>query len=115
MFKNSVRNPNFHGVQDVTAEELKTQLANVVLIDVRQPDEYTGELGHIENTKLIPLSTLPDAIDSLDQDQTIVFVCRSGNRSAQASAFALESGFSKVYNLSGGMLRWNQLQFAVVK
>ena len=115
VFSSAVSNSDFQGVLDVQAEDLRNSLDKVVLVDVRQPDEYTGELGHIENTRLIPLATLPEAIDSLSPDQTIVFVCRSGGRSARATAFALESGLSAVYNLKGGMLRWNQLEFDVVK
>lgn len=115
MFKSLVRNPNFSSVHDVSSEELKTQLDQVVLIDVREPNEFTGELGHIENAQLLPLRSLPETLGSLAKDKTIVFVCRSGGRSAQATAFALESGYSKVYNLAGGMLHWNHLQLDVVK
>ncbi len=118
-FQNANSNPDFQGVQDVTAEDLLAALSSktapLFLIDVRQPDEYTGELGHIDGAKLIPLGTLPQSISSISQDQTIVFVCRSGGRSAKASAFALESGLSAVYNLRGGMLRWNQLGFETKK
>ena len=115
MFKSMVRNPNYSMVQDVSPEELKAQLDRVLLVDVRQAEEFTGELGHIENAQLHPLNSLPEALGSLSKDKTIVFVCRSGGRSAQATAFALESGYSNVYNLAGGMLLWNQLQFAVIK
>ncbi len=115
VFQNAISNSDFNGVLDVLAEDLKSALGKVVLVDVRQPDEYTGELGHIKDASLIPLATLPQAIDSLSPDQTIVFVCRSGGRSARATAFALESGLSAVYNLKGGMLRWNQLGFEVTK
>ncbi len=115
IFKNTIANSDFSGVLDVHAEDLHDSLGKVILIDVRQPDEFTGELGHIENASLIPLATLPQEIDKISPDQTIVFVCRSGGRSARATAFALESGLSAVYNLKGGMLRWNQLGFEVKK
>ena len=115
IFKTTLTNADFNGVLDVHAEDLHDLLDKVVLIDVRQPDEFTGELGHIENARLIPLATLPQEIDKLLPDQTMVFVCRSGGRSARATAFALESGLSAVYNLKGGMLRWNQLGFEVKK
>lgn len=114
-FQNPISNSDFGGVLDVLAEDLQAALNKVVLIDVRQPDEFTGELGHIENARLIPLAMLPEEIEKISPDQTIVFVCRSGGRSARATAFALESGLSAVYNLKGGMLRWNQLGFEVKK
>ena len=110
-FKNAFSNSDFDRVLDIPPEDLKSSLREVLLIDVRQPDEFAGELGHIEGAELIPLAMLPQEIERLSKDQTIVFICRSGARSARATAFALESGLSAVYNLSGGMLRWNQLGF----
>ena len=83
------------------------------MIDVRQPDEYTGELGHIAGTKLVVLNTLPDNLSEIPQDKTVVFVCRSGGRSAQAAAFALMKGYKEAYNMMGGMLQWNNLQLPV--
>jgi rhodanese-related sulfurtransferase len=115
LIQNPLKNSDFHGVLDVRAEDLHAVLNKVVLIDVRQPDEFTGELGHIDHARLIPLAGLPEQIDQLSPDQTIVFVCRSGGRSARATAFALEYGLTAVYNLKGGMLRWNQLGFEVKK
>lgn len=118
-FKDAISNSDYQGVLDVQPEDLKKKLLEnsdkLKLIDVREPHEFTGELGHIENASLVPLATIPQAIASFSPDQTIVFICRSGQRSARASAFALESGLSSVYNLNGGMLRWNQLGFAIQK
>ena len=108
-FQSAKPNPQASFVTDVAAEELSQKLTAVHLIDVRRPDEYTGELGHIAGTKLIVLDTLPEHLDSLPKDEPIVFVCRSGARSGQATAFALQNGFSQVFNMQGGMLKWNEL------
>jgi rhodanese-related sulfurtransferase len=108
-FSTATANPEIPGVQDIDPVELQKKATTVHLIDVRHPDEYTGELGHISGTKLIVLDTLPQHIGDLPKDETIVFVCRSGGRSARATAFALENGFKSVYNMKGGMLRWNEL------
>jgi hydroxyacylglutathione hydrolase len=110
-FNTAVDNPNVSGVEDVHPEEVRENKTKVALIDVRRPEEFTGELGHIPGAELIVLDTLPQAIERLPQDQTIVFVCRSGARSAQASAFAREMGFDSVYNMKGGMLFWNELGY----
>ena len=83
------------------------------MFDVRQPDEYVGELGHIAGAELLVLDTLPDQLAKLPKDRTIVFVCRSGGRSGKATAYALMNGFTQVFNMQGGMLRWNQLQLPV--
>lgn len=110
-FNSKEENLYYAGVFDIDAKELNQNKAEVVLIDVRQPEEYQGDLGHIPGSHLVALDVLPDNIESLPKDKTIVFVCRSGNRSARATAFALENGFTDVYNLKGGMILWNELGF----
>lgn len=114
-FESKTENPQFENVFDIAPAELHTLKDNVTMIDVRQPDEYVGELGHIPGTELMVLDTLPNNLDKLPKDQTVVFVCRSGNRSAKAAAFAKMNGFDNVYNMMGGMLLWNQLQLPVEK
>ena len=104
-------NPNHDTVKDVKPEEVLTKKDDVVLVDVRRPDELTGELGHIPGVMHVVLDELPQRLDEIPKDQTVVFVCRSGGRSGQASAFALENGFQDVYNMQGGMIRWNELRF----
>ncbi len=106
-------NPQFPGVQDIDPQELWTQRERVRIVDVRRPDEFTGELGHVAGAHHIVLDTLPNHLVDLPTDQIVVFVCRSGGRSAQASAFAKENGLSQVYNMRGGMLLWNELGLAV--
>ena len=76
------------------------------VIDVREPDEFTGALGHIEGAKLLPLGTLIQRKNEIAPDLPIVVVCRSGARSAQATVLLRNAGFARVANLAGGMLRW---------
>lgn len=108
-FQSKTPNPYFPGVYDISPQELLNVKEKVRLIDVRRPDEFDGELGHIPGAELITLDFIPQKIKDLPQDHPIVFICRSGGRSGQASAFALENGFTQVYNLKGGMLLWNEL------
>lgn len=114
-FTSQTENPHYEGVFDIGPHELKDKLNDVKLIDVRQPDEYTGELGHIANSELMVLDTLPDKLGHLPKDQTVVFICRSGGRSARATAFALMNGFQSVFNLQGGMILWNEMQLPTQK
>ena len=109
-FTSAEPNPQAPSVTDISAEELATKTSAVHVIDVRRPDEYTGELGHIAGSKLIVLDTIPDHIEELPKDEPIVFVCLGGGRSTRAAAFALEHGFQHVFNLKGGMMRWNELR-----
>lgn len=118
-FKSKTANPQFEDVYDILPleldEVLKSKVTEVTLIDVRQPSEYLGELGHIPASTLIVLDQLPEKIVALPKDKTVIFICRSGMRSAQATAFALMNGFQSVFNLQGGMLLWNELNLPTQK
>jgi rhodanese-related sulfurtransferase len=114
-FTSQSKNPQFPGVIDVDPKEVLSTTGQAQLIDVRRPDEYTGELGHVAGAKLLTLDQLPGKMDSLSKDKPIIFICRSGGRSAQATAFALENGFSEVYNMKGGMLLWNEYGLKIEK
>lgn len=68
-----------------TPAELKNRLARgdrPTIVDVRTPEEYAG--GHIPGARSIPLDRLSQELGSLNPDDEIVLVCRSGNRSLQA-------------------------------
>jgi len=80
------------------------------LIDVRTAEEFSGELGHVEGSTLITIDEDFDkALESFDKNDDIVFICRSGNRSGTATKVALNKGFKSVFNMTGGMLLWNEL------
>lgn len=111
-FSSRKQNNNNPSVIDISCDDLKNHLGNVNLIDVRRPDEWDGELGHIQEATLVPLDTLPTKINSLPKDKPLVFICRSGARSANAAAMAIASGFTEVFNLAGGMLAWNTMKVA---
>ena len=96
----------FAGIWEVQPEWVAENAARVQVIDVREPDEYVGALGHIEGAKLIPLGTLIQRKEEIAQDPPVVVVCRSGARSAQATVLLRNAGYVKVANLAGGMLRW---------
>jgi hydroxyacylglutathione hydrolase len=112
-FRTKQRNPENPGVEDVDPKEVWEQKSQVELIDVRRPDEFTGELGHVPGSQLMVLDTLPQRLSELPKDKTVVFICRSGNRSGRAAAFAKQNGYNDVYNMKGGMLLWNDLNLTV--
>jgi rhodanese-related sulfurtransferase len=85
----------------------------VQILDVREPDEFAGPLGHIRSACLIPLGELERRHGELSKDQPTVAVCRAGGRSAQATAILTQAGFDRVANLAGGMLRWRAEGHAV--
>ena len=103
----------FAGIWEVDPHWVEEHLRDVQVIDVREPDEYTGPLGHIPGAKLIPLGGFAAAAPGLSKDKPIVTVCRAGGRSAQAFTTLKKLGFDKVANLPGGMLRWRVLRQVV--
>lgn len=103
-------------VPTITAEEIKSVPKSSLLVDVRNPDEFNGELGHIQGAHLITLGEkLKSFLESYDRSEEIIFICRSGKRSEEATRLSLSLGFNKVHNLIGGMLRWNEIGLPVVR
>lgn len=86
-----------------------------VLIDVREPGEYHGPLGHIAGSILLPLRELAARADELEpyRGRRIVAVCRSGVRSTTAAAILYGLGFERVFNLKDGMVDWNDRKLPV--
>lgn len=99
------------GIPEVTCEEVLNQAGKVRLIDVRRPEEFNNELGHIPGAELITLGPdLTNFLEKGDRNQEIVFVCRSGGRSGTATAESLKMGYKATINMVGGMIRWNELK-----
>jgi glyoxylase-like metal-dependent hydrolase (beta-lactamase superfamily II)/rhodanese-related sulfurtransferase len=103
----------FGGIWEVQPHWLEEHLRDVQVVDVREPDEFNGALGHVPSARLVPLGTLVNRAGELDRRKPIVVVCRSGARSAQATVLLGKAGFERVANLSGGMLRWRSQRFPV--
>lgn len=81
---------------------------NALVLDVREASEFNA--GHIANAKHIPVGQLANSLKTLDKHKelTIVVNCRSGGRSAMACGVLRKNGFTKVYNLKGGITAWQQ-------
>lgn len=94
------------GVWEIEPAAFADAGANIQLVDVREPEEFTGELGHIQGSRLLPLEQLVARSGELARDRPIVTICRSGARSAQAAVLLKKAGFGDVANLAGGLLRW---------
>jgi sulfur dioxygenase len=99
-------NLTFAGIWEVQPHWVQEHLPALRVIDVREPDEYEGPLGHIPGAILIPLGSLAQRAAEIPRDRPLVTVCRAGGRSAQASLLLRKAGIEKVANLAGGMLRW---------
>jgi rhodanese-related sulfurtransferase len=89
------------------ARQLQAQ--GVVLLDVREPDEWNA--GHAPGATHRPLGQLDPG--DLDSAASYVTVCRSGGRSAKAAAALHEAGFD-VANFAGGMSDWQHAGLPVI-
>jgi sulfur dioxygenase len=103
----------FAGIWEVQPHWLEEHLREVQIVDVREPEEFDGPLGHVPGALLLPLGSLNEKTGSLKKEKPVVTVCRSGARSAQATVILGKAGFGKVANLAGGMLRWRAQRFPV--
>ena len=92
----------------INVEQLRDMLQSTnppVLLDVREP--WENELCKIPDSRLIPLSALPAQLDRLPKDQVIVVHCHHGGRSARAVAMMQQQGFTRIFNLAGGIHDWS--------
>ncbi len=95
-------------LRSVSPVELKSRLdggENVVVIDVREPNEWAQ--GLIPGAHPVPRGVLEPQLDGrLPHDATVVLYCAAGGRSALAGRSLKEMGFSAVENLEGGFDAW---------
>lgn len=94
-------------MQEWTAEEVWDRLQKgekLRIVDVREPFEFSS--GHIPGAELIPMGTIPGALDKFSPSEEVVFVCRSGGRSFQVCQYLRASGYNNVVNMEGGMMYW---------
>ena len=94
-------------VPEITVEELQAKLQSdekIVLIDVREQFEW--DIARIPGAKLIPLGDLHSRMSELDSADTIYLQCKSGVRSTNALRELQRAGFSKLFNVQGGILAW---------
>ena len=106
---------NAQGYRDIYPSALRERPAGVRIIDVREASEFTGELGHIPGAELLPLGTVPGVASSWARDAELLMVCRSGGRSARAAQQLAAMGFSRVMNLVGGMLAYNEAKLPTTR
>jgi uncharacterized membrane protein YfcA/rhodanese-related sulfurtransferase len=98
--------------EGISVEEL-SHLSDVILIDVREQDEYRE--GHVAKSKNVPLSQLSQRLNDIPNDKPVFLICRSGRRSGQALKILREAGYANVQSIRGGMMAWQLAQLPIVK
>jgi rhodanese-related sulfurtransferase len=94
-----------------TVDQVRTR-DDVVILDVREDWEYAS--GHVPGATWIPLGQLANRLDEIPQDKTVIAVCRSGNRSSQATQLLRQQGFD-AHNMLGGMISWERAGLEIEK
>lgn len=85
------------------------------LIDVREPNEWISELGHIAGAELMPLGSVQGSLDKVNgETREIISICRSGMRAGQAAGVWQRAGL-KVRVLQGGMIAWNEAKLPITR
>jgi sterol desaturase/sphingolipid hydroxylase (fatty acid hydroxylase superfamily)/rhodanese-related sulfurtransferase len=102
----------------IEPDELKRRMdrgERFAVIDVREPDEFTGPLGHIAGSRNMPMSAFESRLDELGglEPTPLVLVCRTDKRSAKAADILRGAGLSDVSVLRSGMEQWNHSGFPV--
>ena len=95
-------------VTRLTPEEFQSSLNNnsVQLIDVRKPSEYvTGYIPNAVNIDFLS-DDFTSNIDKLNKQKPVYIYCRSGKRSGKSAIEFEKAGFTKIYDLEGGILNW---------
>jgi rhodanese-related sulfurtransferase len=102
-------------VLDVAKYEKKITEPNIQLIDVRTSEEFSE--GHIENAINIDVTAndFDAKVASLDKEKPVMVYCKSGGRSAKASARLKELGFKTITDLEGGITNWKSENKPTVK
>jgi rhodanese-related sulfurtransferase len=93
------------------AEARDLQAQGAILLDVREDAEW--QAGHAPKARHIPLRRLPARLRDVPANRTVITICRSGHRSAQAAAMLARDG-RDVVNLAGGMHAWARAGLPVV-
>ncbi|EGV43249.1 rhodanese-like domain-containing protein [Bizionia argentinensis JUB59] len=95
-------------IKVVTSEEMQTllEMDEVQLLDVRTPEEYAeGYIADFQNIDFLS-PTFEQDILKLDKDIPVILYCRSGTRSASCAQKMVDAGFTKIYDLQGGISKW---------
>lgn len=97
---------------EVSPKYVSDNLASIVLIDVREPEELKND-GYIAGAINIPLNTLQVNLNKIPKDKEVVVYCRSGHRSANAVNQLKQLGYTNVKSMAGGINNWKAGGFPV--
>ncbi len=119
--RRELRLPEDPPISKIHAEDLYNRFGTdnspALLLDVRTHEEYFDLFGHIKNSKLMPIESLPNNVSLLKEykDKEIVIICHGGGRSMMAANYLARAGFKDLRILNGGMRLWIQKGYPVIE
>jgi len=89
----------------------------LLVLDVRTPEDFVGEQGHIEEAVNIPVEDLQQRLDEIGNylEQPVAIVCRTDKKSVKAALLLTEEGFADVHIVRGGMTKWIEAGLPVIR
>jgi len=104
----------------LSIDDLKQKMdagEDILLLDVRTAEDYSGEQGHIAGSVLLPLEQLEQRLDEIGDycEKTVVTICRTDRKSAKAAQILAEKGFADVHVAKMGMTDWIKNNYPVEK
>ena len=96
-------------------EAVRLMNSGAQLIDIRKREDY--DAGHLAGAKHVPGDTIADGAKALERykDKVVIAYCESGMTGGSAARHLGRLGFTKVFNLRGGIAAWRQENLPVVK
>ena len=91
-------------VAEIDVEALERRSPDAVVLDVREPEEYTH--GHVPGAINLPQAELASRLEELPPDRPLLTICRSGSRSLRTAQFLKQAGFDRVVSVKGGTEAW---------
>lgn len=104
------------GHRDITSREAKTMLGknpNIYLLDVRTPREYRQM--RIPGSTLIPINEFQRRSREIPRNKPIIVLCAVGGRSPSVAQYLANQGIKEVYNMTDGIVGWNNNGFQVLR
>ncbi len=111
----SCKGQNYNAIKTIDAKTFSEKIAatpNATIVDVRTPDEFSS--GHIDQAKNNNWlgTTFSAEAEKMDKSTPVFVYCKSGGRSQKAAEKLNELGFKTIYQLEGGILKWDAAGFS---
>lgn len=98
------------------AYEMMRDNPEMLVLDLRPPQEFNGETGHVRRARNIPLERLPFRLLEISafREDTVLVYCRNDDCGEKGVAILLSSGFENIVLMEGGIDKWIRDGFKTV-